>query len=850
MGFLILQAWLTVFASCLSATSWSNFHPRNNSQSQTKFLPIGIATGQAPSSSTGKVRSFELVPSTPFATLDYGTEVAGYPFFEVSSMRGKVQIEVKYGEAFQALSNNFSDGPYPFAIGLSNTYRVETFDVTTPGIFESFFLQGGQRWQSIRLLTPGSITFASVGLRPSIPVVDIDNLPGQFECDNNKLNDIWKLGAKAVNVACLEQGTQPELWQVNQTGAFIRGMRSGVSDQGAFLENYTLEFDARIERGGLGWVVAHPLASPASGIQLNLVGELPPETRFVNTNTSLTPPNSILLGYGYSIVNQTTLNSYLLDTFQIPFPVQEKTWYRVTTVLTGGEYLAVSISGIQIFNATLSSFYIGGSAIPTRGSFGFGGWQDQSGTVKNVLVYDTLNSSTLYSNPMTDKAQVLAEYGVHQNYESVCLDGPKRDRLIWLGDLYHTSRIVGTSTSRLDLIKGTLNSLLSWQTPDGLFPYDAAMGYNSSLAYQAFTNGGGGARFGIEVYKVVLPDYQILGLLSFTDYVSTSNDLDFVRETWPHWKLQTNWILDQINATTGLLSLLGAFLGPASGGSVVNCAFVQALNMVADIAAAIDDTDAVTKYQNAAITLAATINKSLWNSKLGVYSLSLASPDDYSVSSCAFCITSGTANATQASSFLAAIQSLKLGPGYKDSTQANSSDPSTNISPNTNGFFLAALMAQGTAAAAATSLELLQTLWGAMLVDNETKTGASWEYLNVAGAPGLGLYTSLSHPWGGAPTYLLTEWVAGLQAAAGAKGFGYGSWVVNPTLGVAMGLGKARATVMTAFSGSLEVAWSVVNASTLQVQINAPARTSGVFEMAGFKKVLTGGTEYHLLVPV
>jgi hypothetical protein len=110
--------------------------------------------------------------------LDYGAEVAGYPTFDVLSISGNVQLEVKYAEAFQALSTNFSDGPYPFAFGLSNTYRVETFEVTSPGTFEAFLLQGGQRWQSIRLLTPGSIEFSSVGFKPSVPVVDIGSLPG------------------------------------------------------------------------------------------------------------------------------------------------------------------------------------------------------------------------------------------------------------------------------------------------------------------------------------------------------------------------------------------------------------------------------------------------------------------------------------------------------------------------------------------------------------------------------------------------------------------------------------------------------------------------------------------------
>lgn len=50
--------------------------------------------------------------------------------------------------------------------------------------FEAFFLQGGQRWQSIRLLTDGTVLFSSVGLKASISTTDVDNFLGSFSSDN------------------------------------------------------------------------------------------------------------------------------------------------------------------------------------------------------------------------------------------------------------------------------------------------------------------------------------------------------------------------------------------------------------------------------------------------------------------------------------------------------------------------------------------------------------------------------------------------------------------------------------------------------------------------------------------
>ena len=224
---------------------------------------------------------------------------------------------------------------------------------------------------------------------------------------------------------------------------------------------------------------AFPLASPARGIQLNLVAK---DQLFVNTNTSLTSPNTIIFGYGSSFVNQTTLTSFFLDRFDVPFPVETGVWYHIKTVLDG-KHLVVSIGTTVIFNITISDYWISDvrhptGVIDTQGSWGFGGWQDQAAYFKNVAVYDTLNGTLLYQNSMTDisNSGVVREYGVQSNSESVCMDGPKRDRLVWLGDFLHTVRVIASSTSRFEWAKGTLEFLTRWQTSTGVMPYAPPIG--------------------------------------------------------------------------------------------------------------------------------------------------------------------------------------------------------------------------------------------------------------------------------------------------------------------------------------------------------------------------------------
>ncbi|KAG6617779.1 Glycoside hydrolase [Phytophthora cinnamomi] len=68
-----------------------------------------------------------------------------------------------------------------------------------------------------------------------------------------------------------------------------------------------------------------------------------------------------------------------------------------------------------------------------------------------------LNDSTnvLYSNPITDESAVLPKFGVQSNMYGACLDGAKRDRYIWLGDFYHTARVMGVTNSKAEQITGT-----------------------------------------------------------------------------------------------------------------------------------------------------------------------------------------------------------------------------------------------------------------------------------------------------------------------------------------------------------------------------------------------------------
>lgn len=227
-----------------------------NHRSEDVFVPVGVAVGSAPQVQTEAYAPFTLDETNPVATLDYGGESAGYPFFEVSSLTGAAQVEVKYTEEFDGLNQPFSDGPFSYSNQLGNSFRVETFNFTSAGRLVAPLLQGGQRWQSLRLLTPGSVSFSAVGFEATVDTVLPGDLPGKFSSDDEVLNDIWKLGARAVTAACFDKGSQKAIWEVDaEKGVLARNSRPSLTAEATTWGNYTLEFDTLIQKGGSWWSV-------------------------------------------------------------------------------------------------------------------------------------------------------------------------------------------------------------------------------------------------------------------------------------------------------------------------------------------------------------------------------------------------------------------------------------------------------------------------------------------------------------------------------------------------------------------------------------------------------------------
>jgi hypothetical protein len=759
---------------------------------------------------------FTLSKSHPIVTLDYVNEVGGFPLFQVQSLSGPVQIEAKYTEARNGLESPSGDGPYTFANGLMNTFRVETFNITVPGQVESYFIQGGLRWHQLRLLTKYDVHICGIGIRSLNDRTSVDQLPGYFESSNSMYNEIWALGPRTVQQACIEQNAAPSTWEITGDGALLRGQQSAQSVFGSSHANYTMSFSTKIVRGGTGWRVASGMLG--FGPSFVLTSDYSDST-FLNTNRTIVPANKLAVAYGFNVVNQTSLEGGPVSYYALPFNIKEGEWLRISTTIKPTGY-DVSINNISVAHAPFSALqptynFIASSADRYTGTWGFGPYQDQVALVKDVEVQAN-NGTILYQNPMSNLS-VLEEYGVMPNKHSVCLDGAKRDRLVWSGDFSHTLRIIAASTYRDDFINGTLAYLIDRQISSGeltgYFSMSPALGQSSK--YTSIYDSAG------------LQDYQMLFLNSFARYYLNSGNKVFLRKYWPQVKTGVEVLLPLVDNSSGLAS--GSFFLGDSNGTAASSLLVYTLNHMATIAEYVGETDTSQSWKSVATRVSKAINNKLWSDSLGTYSSSISSRNQTSIASTAWAILANVANSTQAESAIAALSSLRNGIGYKTTSDAQSS---AELSPFISGFLLEATLQHSRASANLSSSTssvistLLAHFWPAMITNEEYSTGTAWEYVFSDGRPGLDLYTSHAHPWGGAPTFALTEYVLGIQSTAP----GFSEWVFQPAV-LTSGVSWAKGRVPTPH-GSIQASWRLNDQTNeIQMKVCSPHDTNGTVKL-------------------
>lgn len=157
------------------------------------------------------------------------------------------------------------------------------------------------------------------------------------------------------------------------------------------------------------------------------------------------------------------------------------------------------------------------------GSVALGGPEGWIALYRNLVVKG-VDDTTLYENDMLigSKDRTLADFQVGTNSVACTIDGAKRDRACFGGDLFVSGRAIAYSAMDLTAVAGTIELLTSHQMSDGylgsLCPAQAPLHSGDDLP---------------PTYAFYSLTYALLLVVSIKDYWMHSGDEDLVKACFP-----------------------------------------------------------------------------------------------------------------------------------------------------------------------------------------------------------------------------------------------------------------------------------------------------------------------------
>jgi alpha-L-rhamnosidase len=734
--------------------------------------------------------------TAPTIVYDYGKEVGGVPYFYVSSESGSPTLRAGYSESSLSISPT-GDGSSPWAEG--DPQRYDDYTVTGAGTITNQYVQGGERYEEITLTTPGTVTLSGIGVNYIADRTAAGGLAGYFDSSSSELNQIWYDSEYTDQLDSVPANSLPGSWAVTggvlQASGSLGGDSVGLLGGGSSWGDYTDSFQTQIVDNQSGWFVRGQDAGDGYAFILD-----------DSTDTAGTANR--LQEFDVSGGNYNSMGTVPLSA-----PLLAGTWHTVSTTVSGST-ITVSLDGTQLTSLTNASH--------ATGTVGFREYADGEVADFRDLTVTSSTGSTLFSDALSSPS-VLSDFTVPGTNEYASLvDGAKRDRAIWSGDLNVEIPGVSYSTGNAAYIKGALQLLGSYQLTSGFVTGDLPPQDALAPAEPSGTTGSYSA------------SYSVYWLLDLADYYLYSGDTAFVTQELPVVKNELAWDASQVDSA-GLLVTNGSdgadwdFYDPGKTGEVTeyNLLYYKALLDGAVLAAAAGDTADAAAYSSDAAALKSAINGNLYDSSTGLYYLSSTDTTTVAQDANSLAVLYGVAPASDDATLLAALKTDLWTTPYGPEPFTGSTYSSV-ISPYVTGYEVDARLAAGDTADAES---LLETVWGGMInPGNPDYTGTMWENISAAsGQVGFGASSSLAHGWATTPVSALSGYFLGVQPATA----GYATWTVAPHPG---DLSWAEGSVPTPH-GSLAVDWAGQQGTgEFSMQVTAPSGTTGTIA------VPTGGT--------
>jgi len=432
----------------------------------------------------------------------------------------------------------------------------------------------------------------------------------------------------------------------------------------------------------------------------------------------------------------------------------------------------------------------------------------------NVPVFTSTDSrlASLGASPAPSRIFDL----LPSNKIPVVVDGAKRDRSVWSGDLAVQGPVIYYSTGASEYIRESLRLLGSYGAPDGRvstnLPSEWPVGAGPTAASES---------------RIYSANYTLWWARALADYYLYTGDKEFLKEEWPILTRELDWCARQVGSE-GLFVTdqknghdWDYYDGPKVGAVTgYNALYYRVLMDSAGLADDLGQDTQAQKYRAEAAHLKQAINARLFNAQTGVFDASDIERGGIAQDANVFAITFGIVPEGKAGSILAMLKkSLWTRNGPRPFADAKYKP---YISPYVSGFELLARLNAGDSEDA---IDLMSRLWGTMIAPGDFQSGAVWECISLDGKPGLGKSTSLAHGWSAMPAAALSSLVLGIQPVSA----GYATWKIQPHPG---DLEWAEGRAPTP-KGPIDVAWGHAT-SKFTMRVSAPANTSGEIAVPAF----------------
>ena len=132
---------------------------------------------------------------------------------------------------------------------------MDNLIVSSPGELSTDLIQGGERYERISLVSPGTVTLSSIGIRFTAVRATAKDYKGWFDSSSSQLNRIWYDGAYTLQLDELPADAVPGPWNVINGVLNGNGGGSGLLRIGSSWSNYTMSFDSQPTGEEVGWLV-------------------------------------------------------------------------------------------------------------------------------------------------------------------------------------------------------------------------------------------------------------------------------------------------------------------------------------------------------------------------------------------------------------------------------------------------------------------------------------------------------------------------------------------------------------------------------------------------------------------